>query len=558
MGLNLEMRAKYYEVSSINPRNPFFRLVLIMGFFLTVIYIVITIVSPTQFGPEWAEYHALLYLAGLTALASLPAVLTHRHLKSSVQTYLLIGFIIAIGLSQVANRWFGGAIQSWFVFLPSAAVYFFIVANVTTIRRLKIVTLAAVASGLVLVVEALCGYYVGFLDDIFVLKQGIYSSDVAVQQILRLRGVGFLNDPNDFAQFLLIALALLFVAWRSGQSIANFLLVVLPAGLLLWAIYLTHSRGALIGLAALGLIVARKKLGTSASLILAFGLAVGLLALDFTGGRGISASEGADRLSAWSTGLELFKQAPIFGIGFGNFTNFNEITAHNSFVLCLAELGLVGTTMWLALFVTTTMGLNNVLEQTKDKGMVDGEQVLHRISEEGSIGETPLDPGLVAYQETVVADKPRHYNDTAFATENEVSGATLMEEQSRAENVEYEVYGAGAQAFDPSGGRPSVLEGSEVSKLPSQTEMSLVNEPFVAGSGVVAFRSSLIAFMTTSWFLSRTYATTMYLVVGLATAAIAIHDSKTEQPQRRRWLSMTIAVEVWAIVFVYLVVRLRH
>ena len=113
----------------------------------------------------------------------------------------------------MANRWFGGAIQGWLVFLPSAAVYFFIVANVTTVRRLKIVTLAAVASVLVLVGEALCGYYGGFLGDTFVMKFNYFS-----QQILRLRGVGFLNDPNDFAQILLIALPLVFIAWRQRTS----------------------------------------------------------------------------------------------------------------------------------------------------------------------------------------------------------------------------------------------------------------------------------------------------------------------------------------------------
>lgn len=528
-----------------------------MGFFLTVIYIIITIVSPTQFGPEWAEYHALLYLAVLTALASLPAVLAHTHLKSSVQTYLLIGLIIAIGLSQIANRWFGGAIQSWLIFLPSAAVYFFIVANVTTIRRLQIVTFAAVASGLVLVAEALCGYYAGFLGDTFVLKQGIYSNDMVVEQILRLRGVGFLNDPNDFAQFLLIALALLFVAWRNGRAVANFLLVFVPAGLLLWATYLTHSRGALVGLAVLGLVAARNKIGTSASLILAFGLALGLLALDFTGGRGISASEGADRLSAWSTGLELFKGSPIFGIGFGNFTNFNEHTAHNSFVLCLAELGLLGTTLWLALLVTTITGLNTVLGQIAETGAVDSKQVLRDFSEKGPTGEIATDLGAVACQETF-ANQGGHFNGIELGTENEGPGKALIEEQSTVKNVGYEIYGGELQAFAASETGPLISEDSEVNRSSTDPEMPADNGPAVAGNGVAAIRLALIAFLTTSWFLSRTYATTMYLVVGLATAVIALQNSETEQQQRSRWLSLTLAVEVLAITFVYFIVRLRH
>ena len=75
-----------------------------------------------------------------------------------MQTYLLVALIVAIALSQVVHGWLGGAIESWRMFLPSAAVYFFIVVNVTTIRRLKIMTLAAVASCLVVNLEALCGY----------------------------------------------------------------------------------------------------------------------------------------------------------------------------------------------------------------------------------------------------------------------------------------------------------------------------------------------------------------------------------------------------------------
>ncbi len=38
-------------------------------------------------------------------------------------------------------------------------------------------------------------------------------------------------------------------------------------------------------------------------------------------------------------------------------------------------------------------------------------------------------------------------------------------------------------------------------------------------------RLALVAFMTTSWFLSRSYTTTMYLVLGLATAAIALQGN---------------------------------
>src|ERR1700721_1917832 len=261
-----------------------------MGFALTILYIVATIISPEQFGAEWASYHALIYLAVMTALASLPGMAAYRNWRSSVQTFLLLGLIVAIALSEVAHGWLGGVIESWRTFLPSAAVFFFIVINVTTVRKLKIATLAAVASCLIVTVEALCGYYAGFHGEMFILQTNISSpQDEVIGQLTRIRGAGFLSDPNDLAQILLIVLPLAFIAWRRGRMVTNFFVVLLPAALLLWTTYLTHSRGGLIALAAVALMAARKKLGTTASTALAAVFVLWMLALDFTGGRGVLA-----------------------------------------------------------------------------------------------------------------------------------------------------------------------------------------------------------------------------------------------------------------------------
>jgi O-antigen ligase len=308
-----------------------------MGFALTLLYIVATIISPEQFGKEWANYHVLTYLAAFTVVASLPSIAGSTYWKSSVQTFLLLGFVVAIALSHVVHGWLGGVLESWRIFLPSAAVFFFIIVNVTSIRKLKIVTLTAVASCVFVAVEALCGYYAGYQGELFVLQNNLYSPhDDVIGQLMRIRGAGFLSDPNDFAQILLICLPLAFIAWRRGRLVANFFVVLVPVLILLWTTYLTHSRGGLIALAAVALMAARKKLGTPVSAALASVFILGMLALDFTGGRGISAADGADRLEAWANGLEMFKSAPLFGIGFNGFTDYHEITAHNSFVLCLA------------------------------------------------------------------------------------------------------------------------------------------------------------------------------------------------------------------------------
>jgi putative inorganic carbon (HCO3(-)) transporter len=486
-----------------------------MGFALTILYIVVTIVSPEQFGKDWASYHVVMYLAGITALASLPSMATYSYWKTSIQTYLLIGFTIAIALSQVAHGWLGGVIESWRMFLPSAAVFFFIVVNVTTIRRLKIAASAAVASCLVVTVEALSGYYAGFHGEMFVLQTNISSpQDDVIGQLTRIRGAGFLSDPNDLAQILLIALPLAFIAWRRGRVVSNFFVVVVPAALLLWTTYLTHSRGGLLALAAVALMAARKKLGTSASTALATVFILGMLALDFTGGRGISAADGADRLEAWANGLEMFKSAPLFGIGFNGFTDLYEITAHNSFVLCLAELGLLGSTLWVALLVTTTSGLNRTIGVQKRWHPIKVFGLLHLfeasyINGAGAFARSP------ALSEGIISMK--------YAATPEIFPA-LVRADTTAAGIK--------------------LEPLHAQNVPQQW--------------IVAVRLALVAFMTTSWFLSRSYTTTMYLILGLATATIALQRGDTKPADRGHWIFSSIAVEVILIVVIYGLVRLRH
>ena len=486
-----------------------------MGFALTILYIVVTIISPEQFGKEWASYHVVMYLAGITALASLPSMATYGYWKTSIQTYLLVGFIVAIALSEVAHGWLGGVVESWRLFLPSAAVFFFIVVNVTTIRRLKIVTLAAVASCLFVTVEALCGYYAGYHGEMFVLQTNISSpQEDVIGQLTRIRGAGFLSDPNDLAQILLIVLPLAFIAWRRGRVVTNFFVVLVPAVLLLWTTYLTHSRGGLLALTAVALMAARKKLGTSASTALAAVFILGMLALDFTGGRGISAADGADRLEAWANGLEMFKSAPLFGIGFNGFTDLYEITAHNSFILCLAELGLLGSTLWVALLVTTTTGLNRIIGVQKRRQPIKFFGLLRLfeasyINSAGTLARTPpLSEGIIALK---------------FAPTRELLPVMVS---------------AGTTA--------------------AGTELEPLNARSVPQRWIVAMRLALVAFMTTSWFLSRSYTTTMYLILGLATATIALQRGDTKPNDRDHWIFWSIAVEVMLIVVIYGLVRLRH
>ena len=107
----------------------------------------------------------------------------------------------------------------------------------------------------------------------------------------------------------------IFVFWRPKKGLPNFVCVILPVFALLVGAFLTHSRGGILALLGILLVAARRRIGTVPATLLAGGLLAGALALQFTGGRAISASAGQDRTILWGEGMQMFKAQPLFGSG---------------------------------------------------------------------------------------------------------------------------------------------------------------------------------------------------------------------------------------------------
>jgi len=188
------------------------------------------------------------------------------------------------------------------------------------------------------------------------------AQETSGRYFYRLRSLGFLNDPNDFAQVLVMVLPLLWLAYVPGRWWRSLLVIGVPAALLGYALYLTQSRGALLGAAAVLLLFVQRRLGTSRTFVLAGIVFAALGAISF-GGRELSTKEESAslRIDAWYAGWNMLKAKPVFGVGYGNFLDYNVLTAHNSFVLCFSELGLLGYFAWLGMIVLTFAGLNRAI-----------------------------------------------------------------------------------------------------------------------------------------------------------------------------------------------------
>jgi len=87
------------------------------------------------------------------------------------------------------------------------------------------------------------------------------------------------------------------------------------------------------------------------------------------------------RVDAWYEGFQMLKLNPLFGIGKNNFTEYHHLTAHNSFVLVLAETGLIGYFVWISFVVLSFY----MLYLIATKKSVTGNQAL--VQWQGSISE---------------------------------------------------------------------------------------------------------------------------------------------------------------------------
>jgi O-antigen ligase len=72
-------------------------------------------------------------------------------------------------------------------------------------------------------------------------------------------------------------------------------------------------------------------------------------------------------MEAWKTGLDIFVSSPVIGVGQGQFTEYHYLTAHNSYVLALAETGLVGFLLWGAVLYTSIKTLLLALLRYRDR-----------------------------------------------------------------------------------------------------------------------------------------------------------------------------------------------
>jgi putative inorganic carbon (HCO3(-)) transporter len=332
-----------------------------MGLALVLAYIALNLLSPGEMFPSLAPYRPFLILAIVNVPPLVFARLSAPEIgKLRTQFILVILFFGYACASWLPHGGLGANVATLLATGPNVMAYFMGVVFLRSPFRLQLMRNTLVLVAIFVMAKAFSEIsYVSATGDSSTYVLGAHGLDSSVN-LARIHGLGMLNDPNYFGQYLLMVLPMLFVGKRDTGLGPGYLLAIPIAVLFMIGVYFTGSRGAELGVVVLiGLFLIRRFKTTGAVVSTMLG-SLFLLGVNAIGTRAISMSAGLDRLSIWSDGMSYFKQSPLWGIGIRGFIDRQGMTAHNSYLLCAAELGMVGYFLWMSMLVVTLIQLSRV------------------------------------------------------------------------------------------------------------------------------------------------------------------------------------------------------
>jgi O-antigen ligase len=312
-------------------------------FNLLLLFVVSLYAIPAQLFPALEVLHPAQVVA-ISALVLL--VLQKMTLRQSFvlvwpEGYLLLAFVGAAVLSTFSAFWPLRAYEASLDLTKIVLAYFVIVNTVVTEKRLRAFLLAMIVGGLFPALGTLNGYIHG------ALVEG------------RAHWIGIFGNPNELAYILVMLVPLAAVL----AGLARY-----PMRIILWtaiclyvaAIYLTLSRGSLIGLiGVVALLILRQRgvlLKVAMGLLLAGGLA--FMAASWTRSNGLTNINQdytfQQRIATVKAGVAMFAAHPLLGVGINcaviafplyapdDFKLKGALVIHNTIVQALSETGVLG------------------------------------------------------------------------------------------------------------------------------------------------------------------------------------------------------------------------
>ena len=282
------------------------------------------------------------------------------------QNYFLLAFLCWLPLTHI----FSGGHMLWYArysfmeFGKIVFMYFVLINLLDTKKRFRIFTAVIILLTLYLavgaVLQSLFSYALpGFsLEPLRDYQLSLPQASSGFFQFGRVEYSGIFADANDFAQIILIGLAILINYIPATTSAIRKFFLLTGCFLSITAILLTASRGGFLGLSLVLFLYIRRNYGTVKggvfiAIVITLLLAFGPFLTERLTNLSVKEASAHGRVEAWTAGWYMLWSNPIFGVGYRFFEEHFRRTAHNSMILVGAETGLIGLYLWLGLIYLT-------------------------------------------------------------------------------------------------------------------------------------------------------------------------------------------------------------
>ncbi|MDB5338176.1 MAG: O-antigen polymerase [Planctomycetaceae bacterium] len=340
-----------------------------IAFFLFQLVNATVFLRPAEIVPELLGlpiYEALIGACLLLSLNTIRTEVTPQQMYHNPITICVLGVLLACAMSHGTHGYLGGVLESTELFFKTALYFLLLITCVDTPERFRWFLFGTVLCSVIMVTCCVIDYmeWVDFVFVTHVVDRDGEDETGATEHILRMRGTGIFEDPNDIS-LLIVASAILCFYFLTDLSFSYFRwLWFLPIGSLVTALICTRSRGGILsgGAAFLTYILLRYGRGWSV-----FAGALGLLALPVLAGRqgeiDLEEGTGQERIQMWAEGLDAIKNPNVlFGIGHNTYQDIAGLVAHNSYVHTYVELGFFGGTFFFGCFFFSALALFRVTD----------------------------------------------------------------------------------------------------------------------------------------------------------------------------------------------------
>jgi hypothetical protein len=364
-----------------------------LALFGTVALVLIVLLRPMEIWPELSQLMPLELFSVFTAFAiGWEALKTSANRVATSQLRWLFAFVVWCAAVTIAKLGADTGLTVMRAFALGPIFMLLVAFALSSIGRLRVIALLLVAMLALMCVVAIhqgaqprqCLELQGDGDDVTRVADGRECAGISACEKEggrpdtdyecervglfgtyssggRVRWRGQLGDPNELAVH--IGVVMPFVVWlvrkrdpapdepdNKGSRRRLALLVAIPlVALGLWTVILTQSRAGQIVITLVVLIIAVRRFGFW-SIAAAVPLLVPVLVLSSREGAEADASS-LERAKILSEGLELLRDNSLLGVGVQQFAREVSIgfTAHNSYLLVAAELGIPGCLLWCGL-----------------------------------------------------------------------------------------------------------------------------------------------------------------------------------------------------------------